>query len=103
MEQLIMLPERLILLIDMSLRNLESHILIGDFRNIRNEKHSRKAEYKDSNGQIDPLHALQSGDIIRSFSEESIRAQHRANDSPNCIKGLGEVDSNLRVAGRTAD
>lgn len=50
MEQLILLPERLILLIDVSGRHLESHILICDFGDIRDEKDARETEDKDADG-----------------------------------------------------
>jgi hypothetical protein len=44
MKKLILFPERFILLIDMRSRNLERHILIRDFGNIRNKEYECEAE-----------------------------------------------------------
>lgn len=64
MKQLPLFPKRLILLIDMRLRNLERHILIRDLGDIRDEKYAREAEDEDPDGQVDPLHALQGRDVV---------------------------------------
>jgi hypothetical protein len=103
MEKLILFPERLILLIDMGRRHLERHILIRHLRNIRKEKDRRKTEDEDSNSEINPLHTLESSNIIRRLSEESIRAQHRPYNGSNCIESLREIDPDLRVSRWTAD
>lgn len=103
MEQLVLFPERLILLIDMRLRDLEGHILVCDFRDIGEEEDAREQEDKYTDGEVDPLHALQGGYIVFCLGEENIRAQHWADDCADGVEGLGEVDSDFGVAGRTAD
>jgi hypothetical protein len=103
MEQLVLFPKGLVLLIDMRLRNLECHVFIGDLWDIRKEEHNSKAEDEDANSEVNPLHALQRCYIIRRLGEEGIRAKHRADDSTDCIEGLGEVDTDFGVARRTAD
>lgn len=50
MEQLILFPERLILLIDVGGRHLESHILIRDLGDIRDEKDARETKDEDTDG-----------------------------------------------------
>jgi hypothetical protein len=74
MEQLILLPKRLILFIDVGSRHLERHVLIRDLGDIRKEEHSRKTEDEDADSQINPLHTLEGGNVISRFSEEGIRA-----------------------------
>jgi hypothetical protein len=103
MEQLILFPKRLILFIDMRLRNLKRHILICDLGNIRKEENNRKTKDKDSNGEVNPLHALQGRYIIRGLGEESIRAEYGTDNGADGVEGLGEVDTDFGVAGRTAD
>ena len=58
MEQLVLFPERLILFIDVCLRDLEGHILVCDFGDIGEEEDAREQEDKYADGEVDPLHAL---------------------------------------------
>lgn len=103
MEQLILFPKWLILLIDMRLRNLERHILICDLGDIRKEENNRKTKDKDPNGEVNPLHALQGRYIILGLGEESIRAEYGPDNGADGVESLGEVDADFGVAGWTAD
>ena len=103
MEQLILFPERLILLTHVRLRHLEGHVLVCDFRDIGEEEYTGEKEYEDSDGEVDPLHALQGCYIVFCLGEEDIGAQHGADDCADCIEGLGKVDSDFRVTGWAAD
>lgn len=103
MEQFPLFPERFILLINMGSSNLERHILIRNFGNIGDEEDGRQTENKDPNGQVHPLHTLQGSYGVGGVGEEGIRAQHGADDRPDRIEGLGEVDSDFGIAGRAAD
>lgn len=103
MEQLPLLPERLVLLANVGCRHLEGHILIRDFGNTRDEENARETEDKATDGEVDPLHALQGSHGIVRPGEEDIRAQDRTDDRADGVEGLGEVDADFRVAGWTAD
>lgn len=104
MEQLPLLPEGLILVFaGVSGRHLEGHILIRDFGDIGDEENARETEDKATDGEVDPLHALQGGHGIVRLGEEDIRAQDGTDDRADGIEGLGEVDADFRVAGWTAD
>lgn len=87
----------------MRLRHLEGHVLVCDFGNIGEEEYAGEQENEDPDGEVDPLHALQGCYIVLCLGEEDIRAQNGADDCADCIEGLGKVDSDLRIAGRTAD
>lgn len=58
MEQLILLPERLVLLVHMCLRYLEGHIFISDLGDFRDEEHGSENEDEDADGEIHPLDTL---------------------------------------------
>ena len=72
MEELILLPEWLLLFVRVCLGNLKGHVLIGHFGNRRDEENARKDEDKDANGEIDPLNALEGIDIVTHGGEEDI-------------------------------
>lgn len=103
MKQLPLFPKRLILLIDMRLGNLERHILIRDLGDIRDEEYARETENEDPDGQVDPLHALQSRDAVVCRCEEGVGAEDGADDGADGVEGLREVDADFGVAGWTAD
>jgi hypothetical protein len=103
MEQLILFPKRLILLIDMSLRNLKRHIFICDLGNIRKEENNRKTKDKDTDGEVNPLHTLQGCYIVRRLCEESIGTENGADNCADGVEGLGEVDADFGVTRWTAD
>ncbi len=103
MKQLPLFPKRLILLIDMRLRNLERHILIRDLGDIRDEKYARETEDEDPDGQVDPLHALQGLDVVVCRCEEDVGAQDGADNGADRVEGLGKVDADFGVAGWAAD
>lgn len=50
MKQLPLLPKRLLLLINMSRRDLERHILIRDLGDIRDEEYARETEDENADG-----------------------------------------------------
>lgn len=103
MEQGIMLPERLVLFIDVRLGDLVGHIAVRDFRDIGQEEHPREREDEYADGQIHPLHALQRLNVVRGLREEGVRAQDGSDDGADGIECLGEVDPYLRILWWTAD
>lgn len=103
MEQLVLFPKGLVLLIDMRLCNLECHVLICHLGDIGDVKHSCETEDKNPNRQIYPLDTLQSRDIISRLGEEGIRTKHRSHHCADGIKCLSEIDSNLGIPGRTTN
>lgn len=102
MKDLILLPERLFLLLYMRLGDLELHIRICDFRDVRHEEDKGKTEDEDGNGEINPLDALQSLDVIFSRREEDVGAEHGSDHGADGVEGLGQVDSNFGIFGWTA-
>lgn len=98
MEQLVLLPERLFLLIDVGLSDLEGHVLVGDFGDIGYEKDPSKKEDEDADSEIDPLHALQCRYIVLGdISEENVRGQSWSDAGANAVESLGKVDSQFGV------
>lgn len=103
MEQLPLLPERLILLVYVRSRHLERHVLVRDLWDIREEEHGGETEDEDADGEVDPLHALQCSDIVGGLGEEDVGSEHGADDGADGVEGLGEVDTDFGVAGWPAD
>jgi hypothetical protein len=74
MKQLPLLPEGLVLFINMRRRHLECHILIRHLRDIGKEENTRKTEDEDTDSEVNPLHTLQGSNVIGCLREKRIRA-----------------------------
>lgn len=100
-EQSVLFDERLIAVWRARLLGLESHVCIGNLRDGGHEKAESQDEDEDGNGEVDPLHVLQSGFVVKG--EEDVGAQDGGNHGADCIEGLGNVDSDFRVLRRPAN
>lgn len=103
MEQLVLFPEWLFLLVDVSFGDLEGHVLIGDFGDVGYVKDPSKKEDEDADGEIDPLHALQGCYIVLGISEEDVGGQGWSDAGADAIESLGKVDSQFGVLWRSTD
>lgn len=103
MEKPVLLPKGLTVGIRVTLRSLELHIGVGDFRDRRKVKDDGKDEDEDGNGKINPLHILQRIFACTSVLEEDVGAKDRCDHSADSIEGLRDVDTHLTVPRRTAN
>lgn len=67
------------------------------------EENNRQENAKAGNGKVDPLHVAQSLLGLSDVHKDYVGAEYRSNDGANSIEGLRQVDTEFRVARRTAD
>lgn len=103
MEQLKLFPKWLLLVPDMCFRDLERHILVCHFRDVRHEEHPRQEEDKYANGQVNPLDTLEGIDVVLGVSEKDERCQNGGNAGADAVERLGEIDPDFGVLWGTAD
>lgn len=99
----ILLPEWRLLFINMDLGDLESHVFVRDLGDVGEEEDACEYEDEDSKGEVHPLDALESGDVVCVGREEGVQAQDRPDDRAVRVESLCEADSDFRVSWRAAN
>lgn len=103
MEELVLLPERLLLLVNMRLGNLVRHVLVCDLGDSGEEEDKGETEDKNANGEVDPLHALEGVHVVLGCGEEDVRGERGGHAGADAVEGLGQVDTDFGILGGPAD
>ena len=102
-EQSVLLVEGFDRRICVSTLGLELHVCIGNLRDSREEEESGEREAKASNGKVNPLHILQRFLALAYADKDDIGAEDWSNNCADSVERLGNVDSELRIPGRSTD
>lgn len=101
MKEPVLLVERLIVGICMSLCCLEGHVGICYLRDHRQPERDSEEEYEDGDRQIYPLHIAKRRLVVKG--EEHIGPQDGGDHCADAVEGLRDVDSNFGIFWGTAD
>lgn len=72
MKKFILFPKWSLLFTDMGLGDLESHVFIRDLGDVGEEEDAGEDEDEDSNGEVHPLDAFESSDVVCGGCEEGV-------------------------------
>jgi hypothetical protein len=84
-----MLPEWLVLFINVRSGDLECHVLIRHFGDGGYEENCCQYEDENTNGKVHPLHAFQSVDGVIRIGEKHVRGKGGRDDCADSIECLG--------------
>jgi hypothetical protein len=104
-EQSVLLAERLVDVASCSGGHLSliSHVGVCDLRNRREEEDDSEDGDEGGDAEVHPLNGLEGATVCANILEDDLSCKNGCYDGADGLDGLGELETELRPPGRTAN